>query len=120
MNEEKVKTLLYMDFDNVFNRETIQNVLHKFKPLKKYQGDVPLKALEKFVKVISYKYGIIPQWIMIDTVASDHTLLYSCTLLESSTREPLQYINGASIYELFTKLSIGMAYEAMKIKKGQR
>lgn len=120
MDEDKIKKLLYADCNKEANRKAVQQTLHKFKPMRKYQDDVPLTVLEKFVKVISAKYGIIPQWIMIDTVASDRTLLYSCTILKGSAREPLHYISGSSLYELFAKLSIGMAFEAMKTKKGQR
>lgn len=115
---ESKNEILYVDYRKSESRALIQKTLRKLKPFKRYSDcDVPLEQLEKLVKVLTDKYDLAPQWIFLDTTAST-SLVYSCTILKKSSREPLQFVHGASIYELFAKLALGMAIEARKQKKG--
>lgn len=118
--QSKIEKVLNVDYRTEAGHEAIQSILHKFKPFAKYTGqDVPLGKLEKFASVITTKYNISPQWITIDTQASDKSYIYSCSIVSRDTRDWLGTVYGCSMYELFAKLVIKMVVEA-KASKGSK
>ena len=109
--------ILNLDYREEENKEIIQKVLRKIKPLSRYSldEDVPIEVLEKLVKVMVHKYEITPQWINI-TYDEPVLAIYSVGVKETVNHEWLGNVYGMCIYELFAKLSIKMYAE---IKKGK-
>ena len=61
----KTEQILNLDYRKKENKEIIQKVLRKIKPLSKYSDevDVPIEAIEKLIHVLVQKYEILPQWM---------------------------------------------------------
>lgn len=115
--QSKIEKVLNADYRTEAGRKMVQDVLHKFKPFVKYEGrDVPLDKLEKFASIITSKYNIRPQWVVIDADAADKTYVYSCSLVSRDTRDWLGTVYGSTLYELFAKVVIKMAVEAKALK----
>ena len=115
----KTEEILNLDYRKIENKEIIQKVLVKIKPLAKHSGEeVPIEALEKLVGVLTTKYEVCPQWI---TLMSDEkgNPMYSVGVKSSKDHKWLSTVYGMCMYELFAKLSIQM-YSYVKSGKVKR
>lgn len=95
----------------------LQDALKSIKPIAKRSSGcdvVPLDIIEAFMFHMSKKYHISPQWINVDTGASDKTCIYFCTLVNDDTHERVCMVHGASMYELLAKVAIAIAVEVKK------
>lgn len=107
----KTEQILNLDYREDENKETIQKVLRKIKPLSKYSDEiVPLEAIEKTIKVITNKYEIAPQWM---TMAYHESILgiYSIGVKTTVDHKWLGTVYGMCLYETFAKLAIKMYSE---------
>lgn len=113
----KTEQILNLDFRKEENREIIQKVLRKIKPLSKYSDEeqIPLEAIEKLVRVLCQKYMITPQWMMM-TYKAGIDNIYSISVKTTTKHEWLGNVHGMCLYEVFAKLSIKMYSE---IKSGR-
>ena len=116
----KTEQILNLDYTKEENRETIQKVLRKIKPLSKYsdEEDIPIEVIEKLIRVLCQKYEITPQWINI----SFHESLpnYSVGVKTTTDHKWLGNVWGMCLYELFAKLSIKIYSEVKSGKIEER
>lgn len=120
----KTKEILNLDFREEENKKTIQKVLRKIKPFSKFSNEeqIPLKAIEKFCRVITNKYEIMPQWMTI-SYKQMSLGVYSIDIKSEADNKHLGTVYGMCLYETFAKLAIKM-YSEIKVgnirkRKGQ-
>lgn len=113
----KTNEILNLDCRKEENKEIIQKVLRKIKPLSKYpEGEqIPLEAIEKVVDAIVKKYEIVPQYMMMSYQESKSSL-YSISVKTTTDHSWLGSVHGISLYEVFAKLTIKMYSE---VKSGK-
>ena len=108
----KTEQILNLDYRKEENKEIIQKVLKKIKPLSKYSDeiDVPIEAIEKLVRVLVQKYEITPQWM---TMSYFEPILglYSIGVKTTTDHKWLGTVYGMCLYEVFAKLAIKMYSE---------
>ena len=51
MKKEKMQNILDADYRTRMGKSIIQNILHKIKPLAKYNEEVPFEAIEKVIRL---------------------------------------------------------------------
>lgn len=112
----KTDQILNLDYREEEAKEIIQKVLRKIKPLSKYSDEdvIPLEAIEKLIRVLSQKYEIAPQWLMI-SLHESAVNIYSIGVKTTTDHKWLGTIYGMQLYEIFAKLAIKMYSE---IKQG--
>lgn len=100
--------ILNLDYRKKENQDIIQKVLKRIKPLSKYSDEeVPLQAIEKLIKVLTNKYDIHPQSMVISCHESS-SIIYSIPVKTSNSFESLGMVHGMCLYEVFAKLAIKM------------
>ena len=116
----KTEQILNLDFRKEENKEIIQKVLRKIKPLSKYSDEeVPLEAIEKTIKVLTNKYDIMPQWMGMNY--QEPVLgIYSIGVKTASSHEWIGNVYGMCVYEVFAKLAIKMYADVKKGRVKQR
>lgn len=109
--------ILNLDYTKEENKEKIQKVLRKIKPLSKYSDEelIPIEAIEKLIKVMCQKYEIAPQWMSMSFSDSNNTL-YSIGVKTTTKHEWLGNVYGMCLYEVFSKLAIKIYAE---VKSGK-
>lgn len=117
----KTEQILNLDYRKEETKEIIQKVLRKIKPLSKYseEHDVPLEAIEKFIRVISQKYDIVPQWVTMSLYESAVNI-YSIGVKTAREHQWLGNVYGMCLYEVFAKLAIKMYSEIKQGNVGAR
>lgn len=108
----KTEQILNLDYRKEENKEIIQKVLRKIKPLSKYSDEIniPIEAIEKLVRVLVQKYEITPQWM---TMSYFEPILglYSIGVKTTTDHKWLGTVYGMCLYEVFAKLAIKMYSE---------
>ena len=103
--------ILNLDYRNDENKNKIQKVLRKIKPLSKYSDeDIPLIDLEKLILLYQKKYNVKFSYIMMNT---ESIMIYTASL-KTDEGKWLGNVYGAYIYELFAKVCISMYSKAKK------
>lgn len=117
----KTEQILNLDYRKKETKEIIQKVLRKIKPLSKCseEHDIPLEAIEKVVRIISQKYEIVPQWMVISLYESAINV-YSISVKTADTHQWLGNVYGMCLYEVFAKLAIKMYSEVKQGNVGLR
>lgn len=112
----KTEQILNLDYRKEENREIIQKVLRKIKPLSKYSDeiDIPIEAIEKLIRVLTQKYEIMPQWMNM-SYFEPILGIYSISVKTTTNHEWLGTVYGMCLYEVFAKLAIKM-YSDVKSK----
>lgn len=105
----KTEQILNLDYRKEENREIIQKVLRKIKPLSKYsdETDIPIEAIEKLVRVMVQKYEITPQWMNM-SYFEPILGIYSIGIKTTTDHSWLGTVYGMCLYEVFAKLAIKM------------
>ena len=106
----KTEEILNLDYREKEEREIIQKVLRKIKPLSKYSdehNDIPLEAIEKLIRVLYQKYEITPQW-MVMSLHESTANIYSIGVKTTTDHKWLGNVYGMCLYEVFAKLEIKM------------
>ena len=108
----KTEQILNLDFRKEENKEIIQKVLRKIKPLSKYpEGEeIPLEKIEKVVQILTKKYEISPQWMTMSFRSNDWGI-YSIAVKTTTDHKWLGNVYGVCLYEVFSKLAIKMYSE---------
>ena len=117
MKEEKLKEILNLDYRLEESRERIQEILHKIKPLAKYEDMIPVEKVEKVVGVLSRKYGMVVREILLMHDPSNSENIYCAVIQDYNSKEVIRRIHGCCVYELFAKVAIYM-YDRSR-KKGE-
>ena len=108
----KTNEILELDFRKKENKEIIQKVLRKIKPLSKCSGEqIPVEKLEKCLKVLTLKYAIQIQWITITNSKDADEMLFKLSLLDSHNYKWLGNVYGQTFYEVISKTIIKMYSE---------
>ena len=105
----KTEQILNLDYRKEENREIIQKVLRKIKPLSKYsdETDIPIEAIEKLVRVMVQKYEITPQWMNM-SYFEPILGIYSIGIKTTTDHSWSGTVYGMCLYEVFAKLAIKM------------
>lgn len=113
----KTEDILNLDYRKEENKEIIQKVLRKIKPLSKYpEGEqIPIEAIEKVIRIMCKKYEISPQWLSMTFMESDYTN-YMVGVKTTTDHKWLGNAFGMCLYEVFAKLAIKIYSE---IKSGK-
>ena len=111
------KEILNLDFRIEKNKELIQRVLRKIKPLSKYSDeyDVPFDAIEKAIFVMCKKYNMRVREIASDVWANDKHTVWRATVVNETNMNIIDVVYGVCLYEVFAKVAIRLYAE---IKKG--
>ena len=117
----KTEQILNLDYRKEEAKEIIQKVLRKIKPLSKYseEQDIPLEAIEKVIRILSQKYEIVPQW-MVMSLYESAVNVYSIGVKTSNNHQWLGNVYGMCLYEIFAKLVIKMYSEVKQGNVKQR
>ena len=109
----KTEEILNLDYREKENKEIIQKVLRKIKPLSKYSDEiVPLEEIEKLIRVLHQKYEIEPQWM---TISYEPIIgIYSISIKTTTDHRRIGTVYGMCLYEVFSKLAIKM-YSEVKL-----
>ena len=113
----KTDQILNLDYREEEAKEIIQKVLRKIKPLSNLSddnGDVPIEAIEKLIRILHQKYEITPQWMTI-SLHESAVNVYSIGVKTTTDHQWLGTVYGMCLYEVFAKLAIKMYSE---IKQG--
>lgn len=128
---EKVQEMLLIDCRKQEEKEKINKILWKIKPIKQKmiklgyvkEDIVPLEQLEKFLQFVRTQYGYRTQWINsyfeTDKTKKPHKtkfVFYTHGLVDMEG-EWITNIEGKTIWELFAKTAI-VFYD--EIKKGEQ
>ena len=113
----KTEDILNLDCREEENKEIIQRVLRKIKPLSKYSDEceIPLEAIEKLLTVMCKKYCINIKEITPNVLANNKQTIWKATIVNENEFVLLNYIYGVSIYEVLSKSTIEIY---TKVKKG--
>ena len=110
-------TIIEYDCSEGKFKKQLHDRVCKLKPFYKYADrEVPIEDLERFVRAISNKHNVIPQWVFMDMFASKKAIVYSCSVMRKDNHEWLGTVYGSTLHELFSKLSVKMEIEAKKLK----
>lgn len=103
----KTSEILNLDYRKEENKEKIQKVLKKIKPLSKYSEEetVPIEAIEKLIRVLCQKYEITPQWMSM-SFHEPVIGIYSIGVKTTTDHKWLGNVYGMCLYEVFSKLAI--------------
>ena len=117
----KTEQILNLDYRKEEAKEIIQKALRKIKPLSKYseEQDIPLEAIEKVIRILSQKYEIVPQWMVMSLYESAANV-YSIGVKTSNNHQWLGNVYGMCLYEIFAKLAIKMYSEVKQGNVKQR
>lgn len=108
MDAEQIERILNLDYRKAENKQLIQKVLRKIKPLSKFSDEiVPLEMIEKVAKVLVCKYEIAPQW-MTFSYAEAILGVYSVSVKTTTDHKWLGNVYGCCLYEVMAKLVIKM------------
>lgn len=109
----KTEEILMLDYRKDENKEIIQRVLRKIKPLSKCSDEmIPLEMIEKVAKVLVCKYEITPQWMSIsyrDAILG----IYKVGIKTTTDHKWLGDVYGYCLYEVMAKMVIKM-YSGIK------
>lgn len=104
----KTEEILRLDYMKDENKEIIQKVLRKIKPLSKCSDEIiPLEMIEKVAKVLVCKYEITPQWMTMDYRAAILGV-YKVGVKTTTDHKWLGDVYGCCLYEVMAKLVIKM------------
>lgn len=118
MKKEKMQNILDADYRTRMGKSIIQNILHKIKPLAKYNEEVPFEAIEKVIDVLSRKYNVGIRNISIAPIPNDVTV-YKAILADFNANETLPYVvYGCTMYELYAKIAV-VLYDATRKQVGE-
>ena len=87
------------------NKEIIQKVLRKIKPLSKYSVDecIPISALEKAITVMTKKYNMHIREFVLDTQSNAKNGIWRVVIINDNDLSILEVIYGITLYEAFAK-----------------
>lgn len=94
----------------------LQETLHKIKPFKKIDGDIPMIKLERLVKVISDKYKYHVGHINGDPWANDETIIWSAMIVNQANLKS-DTVYGTTLYEVMAKSCIRLWDLVQRSKK---
>ena len=119
MSEVKMSEILQLDCRIDSNAETVQQILGKIKPFKKYNEKgkkVPLKQLEKAIKQFGKKTDIIVHSLVPDIYSNDSLVIWRCEIINTTNLSKIATVYGCSLYEVMAKATI-ILYSKAKSRK---
>ena len=113
----KTEQIMNLDCRKEENKEIIQKVLRKIKPLSKYSVDecIPISALEKAITVMTKKYNMHIREFVLDTQSNAKNGIWRVVIINDNDLSILEVIYGITSYEAFAKTTIRLYAE---VKKG--
>lgn len=116
----KTEQILQLDCREEKNKEIIQSVLRKIKPLSKCKegNDVPIELIERVIKILCSKYGYHIRQLYPDYESSDKYIIWRSEIYIRSTLQDVGVIYGCSIYECLSKTVIALYALSRERNKG--
>lgn len=117
----KTNDILELDFLNDRDRSerVMSKALHTIKPFTKYEGKVPMEALEQLVFLMQKKYRVAVFWVLMSH--EDDMPIYTMTFRHGSEIGDMSYIvgtvHGITLYEVFAKACVLLWANKAKFKK---
>ena len=113
----KTEQIMNLDCRKEENKEIIQKVLRKIKPLSKYSVDkcIPISALEKAITVMTKKYNMHIREFVLDIQSNEKSGIWRVVIINDNDLSTLEVIYGITLYEAFAKATIRLYAE---VKKG--
>lgn len=104
----KTEQILQLDCRQEENREIVQKVLRKIKPLAKCpEGqDVPFEMLERCLKVICEKYNLFCRELYPDVQAGEKNIVWRSTMIDLKDLKTIGVAYGCTLYEVLAKTVI--------------
>lgn len=105
----KTSEILQLDCREANNRQIIQKVLRKVKPLADSpEKNVPLPLIEKLITLLSKKYSMSIKEFVPDVHSNSTGMIWRATITNDVNFQVLQTVHGLSVYEVFAKSAIYM------------
>lgn len=102
-----IQEILNIDYREEENKEKIQKALHKIKPFKKFNDEIPLEKLEKLLFIFHKKYGIKLEQISTDGYGNESNFIWKALILVDKIENYKNYyVYGISFYEVLAKASL--------------
>lgn len=100
--------ILQLDCREQKNREIIQKVLRKIRPLSKCPvgQDVPFEKLERCMQVLNEKYNLFCRELFPDTHSGDKYVIWRSTIINLSNLDTVGSAYGCTLYEVMAKTVI--------------
>ena len=92
----KTEQIMNLDCRKEENKEIIQKVLRKIKPLSKYSVDecIPISALEKAITVMTKKYNMHIREFVLDTQSNAKNGIWRVVIINDNDLSILEVIYG--------------------------
>ena len=112
------KEVMNLDCRKEENKEIIQKVLRKIKPLSRYsdEDEIPFEAIEKAITVMSKKYNVRVRELIPDVWSNEKHTIWRATLVNETKLKAFDTVFGITLYEVFAKVAIRLYSE---VKKGK-
>lgn len=115
----RTSDIMNLDCRKEANRQVIQKVLLKIKPLTNSGEDiVSLPLIEKLVTLMSKKYSMSIKEFYPDVHSNSSGTIWRATIMNDTNFSTLANIHGLSLYEVFAKTAIYMY--SVREKVGER
>ena len=115
----RTSDIVDLDCRKEVNRQVVQKVLLKIKPLASSGEDiVPLPLIEKLITLMSKKYSMSIKEFHPDVHSNSSGTIWRATIMNDTDFSTLANVHGLSLYEVFAKIAIYM-YSVRK-KVGER
>lgn len=108
------KEILELDCRNEHEKRIIEKALKKIKPLAKYEDEIPMDKIEKAIKIMSEKYGMMVRCIYMDNRSNKECPVYGAFVVNESDLKDIASVFGTTVFELFAKTAIAMYAESRK------
>ena len=112
----KTEDIINLDCRKEENKEIIQKVLRKIKPLSRYPDgcDIPFEAIEKAITVMCKKYCLRVKELVPDVWSNKNCTIWRAVIINDINLETVELIYGITIYEVFSKCAIRLYAEVRK------
>ena len=112
----KTEDIINLDCRKEENKEIIQKVLRKIKPLSRYPDgcDIPFEAIEKAITVMCKKYCLRIKEFVPDIWSNKNNTIWRAVIINDTNLETVELIYGITLYEVFAKCAIRLYSEVRK------
>lgn len=111
------KEILNLDCRESKNKEIIQKVLRKIKPLSRYSDeyDIPFEAIEKAINIMSKKYSYRIRDVVPDVWGNESNTIWHINIIHDVSCKTIGTVHGITLYEAFAKAAIKLYSEIKKV-----
>lgn len=112
----KLSQMLQLDCTVDANKQKIQQMLKRIKPLSKFKNDVPFEYLEKTIKRLGERTKIVVGSIVPDIDSNSKIIIWRCEIVNLKNFNLVVSVYGCSLYEVLAKTII-VLYSKAKVNR---